>query len=52
MKENKKALGILMKAREIREATLGKNHYDTAISYNDIGNVHYDMEEYQKFLDM
>ena len=52
MKEYQKALEMHMKAREIREAALGKDHPETAVSYNNIGNVHCDMKEYQKALEM
>ena len=45
-----KALEYHLKALEIREKVLGKEHPDTAISYNNIGTVYYIKGDYDNAL--
>ena len=40
-----------IKAWEIKKDVLGENHPDTAISYNNIGVVYYNLGDYDKALE-
>ncbi len=50
MGEYSKALSYYEKDLEIKQKTLPENHPDLALSYNNTGNVYYDMGEYSKAL--
>ena len=49
--EYKKALEYFEKALEIRERVLGRNHPETAATYNGLGSTYYAQGEYEKALE-